>query len=71
MPSDIRLNAIHPIGETNPQNMPVADVARAIPYYTDKLGFTLRETEGEPPTAAQGWGWTGYYDTVTGKFGPP
>lgn len=53
MPSDIRLNAIHPIGRTDPQNMPVADVARAIPFYTDKLGFVLRGTEGEPPTAAR------------------
>lgn len=53
MPSDIRLNAVYPVGQTDPLNMPVADVARAVPFYTGKLGFVLRETEGEPPTAVR------------------
>lgn len=53
MPSDIRLNAVYPIGQTDPQNMPVADVARAVSFYTSKLDFALLEIEGEPPTAAR------------------
>jgi hypothetical protein len=33
-----------------------------------RLTFRLRSISGY--TEAQGWGWTGYYDTRTGRFGP-
>ena len=53
MPPNVRLNAVHPIGASDPLNMPVADVSRAAPFYTERLGFALLGTEGEPPTAAR------------------
>ena len=32
--------SVHPIGDTDPQNLPVADAAQAAAYYRDNLGFT-------------------------------
>jgi hypothetical protein len=40
--------SIHPIGDTDPQALPVADVARAVADYERRFGFTVRE-RGEAP----------------------
>ena len=52
METRARLNAVFPIGDTDPQNLPVPDVGQAIPFYTDRLGFTLQPSEDDPATAA-------------------
>lgn len=33
--------AIYPIGQTDPMDMPVADVERAARWYVEKMGFTV------------------------------
>lgn len=42
--------SIAPIGDTNPMDLPVADVHRAIAFYQDKLGFAVRSLDGGAAT---------------------
>lgn len=35
--------AIHPIGDTDPLDLPVADAAQAARYYQEALGFTVED----------------------------
>ena len=49
MTTPSQLQSLSPIGETNPLQMPVADVAQAVAFYTEKLGFTASETREGPP----------------------
>ena len=44
-PPDIECEKIHP-------GLAVADIGEAVKFYTEKLGFTLGFTWGEPPTFA-------------------
>jgi len=46
--------SIHPIGDTDPLNLPVADVEKATEFYTRKMGFTLRRTTPETASAVLG-----------------
>jgi catechol 2,3-dioxygenase-like lactoylglutathione lyase family enzyme len=41
--------SIHPIGDTDPQNLPVADVTQATVFYTDVMGFQVVDTHDGPP----------------------
>lgn len=52
METDARLNAVHPIGDSDPQNMPVLDATRAATFYADHLGFAVASSEVGPPAAA-------------------
>lgn len=47
MESASRFEKVFPIGDTDPQNLPVADVASAAPFYEQSLGFTLVERSDE------------------------
>ena len=38
--------SIHPIGDTDPQNLPVPSIAQAAPFYLERMGFTLRAPVG-------------------------
>ena len=42
--------SIVPIGDTDPMDMPVADVHRAIAFYQEKLGFRVEALEGGAAT---------------------
>ena len=42
--------SISPIGNTDPLDLPVADVHQAIAYYQDKLGFQVKSLEGGAAT---------------------
>ncbi len=48
--------SIHPIGDTDPLNLPVADVEKAVAFYTAKMGFELRRSSAsaEPASAILG-----------------
>ena len=41
-------NSVHPIGDTDPLNLPVPDAERAVPYYEEQLGFTVGGREETP-----------------------
>lgn len=51
MSETLEFQRIAPIGDTDPQNLPVSDVESATRYYTDTLGFTVDRYEGAPPQA--------------------
>lgn len=40
--------AVFPIGNTNPKNLPVADVTAATPFYEKYLGFSVTGRSQEP-----------------------
>jgi lactoylglutathione lyase len=44
--------SVHPIGETNPNDLPVGDLETAVPFYVEKLGFTVESRSAEPHKAA-------------------
>jgi lactoylglutathione lyase len=52
MEATTRFESVSPIGDTDPLALPVADVERAIAYYTDVLGFTLSEQQNNAPKSA-------------------
>jgi len=43
VPAAGRFVAVYPIGDTDPQGLPVRDIGPAVAYYTHVLGFTLVE----------------------------
>jgi catechol 2,3-dioxygenase-like lactoylglutathione lyase family enzyme len=44
--------SVHPIGDTDPLNLPVADVDQAAGYYEKYLGFTVKSRSDAPHRAA-------------------
>jgi catechol 2,3-dioxygenase-like lactoylglutathione lyase family enzyme len=52
MSKKCQFEAVFPIGDTDPRNLPVADLDRAIDYYQKHLGFTLRSRSASPYQAA-------------------
>lgn len=44
--------SVHPIGDTDPNNLPVGDLEAALPYYVENLGFTVESRTTEPHPAA-------------------
>jgi lactoylglutathione lyase len=49
MPTTSQFQSIFPIGNTDPLNLPVADVTQATAFYTDVLGFQMLDTHDGPP----------------------
>src|SRR4051794_32010716 len=47
-----QFEAVFPIGDTDPRNLPVADLDRTIDYYQKNLGFALRSRSSSPCRAA-------------------
>lgn len=47
----VQFLSVGPIGDTDPRNLPVKDLEKAIAYYTDTLGFALRARAETPPLA--------------------
>jgi hypothetical protein len=45
-------NAVSPIGETDPKNLPVPDLESALPFYEQALGFTVRSRSRSPYPSA-------------------
>lgn len=43
--------AIFPIGDTNPNDMPVRDLEQALPFYEAAMGFTVSSRGGSPRSA--------------------
>jgi lactoylglutathione lyase len=52
MPKTSVYQSVHPIGDTDPNNLPVGDLKAALPYYVEKLGFTVESRSTEPHPAA-------------------
>ena len=52
MSERVRLTGVSPIGDTNPQDMPVTDLEEAITFYRDTLGFTLAARSSDPVPSA-------------------
>jgi lactoylglutathione lyase len=47
--------AVYPIGDTDPDNLPVADVERAVAYYSAMFGFqALGRSDGPPRSVRVG-----------------
>ena len=44
---------VFPIGDTDPQNLPVASVREAAPFYATVMGFSIAEETGAPHPAAR------------------
>ncbi|MBM3213674.1 hypothetical protein FJZ36_01985 [Candidatus Poribacteria bacterium] len=40
--------SVHPIGDTDPNGMPVADVERAAAWYAEKMGFRAKPRRSNP-----------------------
>jgi lactoylglutathione lyase len=40
--------SVHPIGDTDPKNLPVPDLENALPFYEQALGFTVRSRGAVP-----------------------
>lgn len=45
-------NSVHPIGDTDPKNLPVPDLESALPFYERALGFTVRSRAASPHPSA-------------------
>lgn len=45
-------NAVHPIGNTDPKNLPVPNLESALPFYEQALGFTVRSRAATPCPSA-------------------
>lgn len=43
--------SVFPIGDTDPQNLPVADVDEAARFYVDSMGFTVQSRADSPEKA--------------------
>lgn len=48
MSTVVVFKSVHPIGETDPQHLPVPSIETALPYY-NRLGFTVKR-RSETPT---------------------
>jgi lactoylglutathione lyase len=46
--SSVTYQSVHPIGDTDPMALPVADVERAVPYYESRLGFQVESRQEAP-----------------------
>src|SRR2546421_586929 len=44
--------SVHPIGDTDPLNLPVANVDEAVRYYEKYMGFTVKSRSDTPCRAA-------------------
>ena len=44
--------SVHPIGDTDPLNLPVPDVDEAVRYYETSMGFTVKSRSDDPCRAA-------------------
>jgi len=44
--------SVYPIGDTDPNNLPVENLETAVPYYVQNLGFTVEARSAEPHPAA-------------------
>jgi hypothetical protein len=40
--------SVHPIGDTDPKNLPVPSVEQAAPYYQERMGFDLASKQEAP-----------------------
>ncbi len=45
-------NSVHPIGDTDPKNLPVPDLESALPFYEKALGFAVRSRSASPYPSA-------------------
>ena len=52
MASTYAYERVSPIGDTEPMNMPVADIDAAIAWYESKMGFTVKSRTDDPVAAA-------------------
>ena len=52
MTSAITFQAVSPIGESDPNDLPVRNLAAAVSYYEQQLGFTVVSKEDAPHRAA-------------------
>jgi catechol 2,3-dioxygenase-like lactoylglutathione lyase family enzyme len=50
----MQFQSLHPIGDTDPMNLPVADLEQATLFYTQQMGFELRRTVAEPASVILG-----------------
>lgn len=48
MPANSVYQSVHPIGDTDPRNLPVQDVVAAAQFYTTHLGFTITDQSETP-----------------------
>jgi predicted enzyme related to lactoylglutathione lyase len=51
MQQSISYKAIFPIGDSDPNDMPVRDLEQALPFYEAAMGFTVR-SRGDSPRSA-------------------
>ena len=51
MASTYAYERVSPIGDTEPMNMPVADIDAAIAWYESKMGFTVKSRTDDPVAA--------------------
>ena len=59
----VRLTGVFPIGDTDPNNMPVINLEEAIAFYQDTLGFSVTARGADPAPSA-----TMVRDAVTLRF---
>ena len=52
MSTKLEYLGIYPIGNSNPLDMPVPDIDKAIPYYEQSLHFKLTDRADGPPRSA-------------------
>jgi catechol 2,3-dioxygenase-like lactoylglutathione lyase family enzyme len=52
MSSAPEFKAVFPIGDTDPQDMPVTDVDQAVRYYEQRMGFRLQSRAEAPVRSA-------------------
>lgn len=52
MPATSAFHAIFPIGASDPADLPVRDLAAAVPFYERALGFAVVERRSHPAPAA-------------------
>lgn len=48
MSQSVTYKSVHPIGDTDPKNLPVPSIAQAAPFYQEKMGFTLASQSESP-----------------------
>jgi len=52
MTEKMRFKAVYPIGDTDPNQLPVRDLAEAVSYYQQVLGFQVKSRQDGPHPAA-------------------
>jgi lactoylglutathione lyase len=45
-------NSVFPIGDTDPQNLPVGDLETSVAYYREGLGFAVKSRSASPHKSA-------------------